>query len=93
MTKPPGRAPRLVVEKSLHGQGFGVVAGVDEVGRGCLSGPVTVGVVLPAGHINAAVTVALAGAGGLLLYVMFAKAFRVQELADLTESVTHRFRR
>jgi putative peptidoglycan lipid II flippase len=54
---------------------------------------VTVGVVLPAGHINAAVTVALAGAGGLLLYVMFAKAFRVQELADLTESVTHRFRR
>jgi putative peptidoglycan lipid II flippase len=54
---------------------------------------VTVGVVLPAGHLNAVVTVALAGAGGLLLYVMFAKAFRVQELADLTESVTHRFRR
>jgi putative peptidoglycan lipid II flippase len=54
---------------------------------------VTVGVVLPAGHLNAAVTVVLAGAGGLLLYVMFAKAFRVQELADVTESVTRRFRR
>ncbi len=46
MTAPPGRAPRLVVEKSLHGQGFAIVAGIDEVGRGCLSGPVTVGVVL-----------------------------------------------
>ena len=54
---------------------------------------VTVGVVLPAGHLNAAVTVVLAGAGGLLLYVMFAKAFRVQELADVTDSVTRRFRR
>ncbi|HUZ26090.1 MAG TPA: murein biosynthesis integral membrane protein MurJ [Streptosporangiaceae bacterium] len=54
---------------------------------------VTVGVVLPPGHLSAVITVALAGAGGLLLYVLFAKAFRVQELADLTESVTSRFRR
>lgn len=46
MSPPPGRAPRLVVESALHGEGFVVVAGVDEVGRGCLSGPVTVGVVV-----------------------------------------------
>jgi ribonuclease HII len=44
--KPLGRAPRLVVEAALRGEGFPVVAGVDEVGRGCLSGPVTVGVVV-----------------------------------------------
>jgi hypothetical protein len=35
----------------------------------------------------------LAGSGGLLLYVMFARAFRVRELAGLTETVTARFRR
>ena len=46
MSPPPGRAPRLAVESGLVGEGFAVVAGVDEVGRGCLSGPVTVGVVL-----------------------------------------------
>jgi putative peptidoglycan lipid II flippase len=54
---------------------------------------VTVGVVIPAGHLNAFVTVVLAGLGGLLLYVMFAKAFRVSELTDLTKTVTGRFRR
>jgi putative peptidoglycan lipid II flippase len=52
-----------------------------------------VGVVLHAGRLSAFVTVALAGSGGLLLYVMFAKAFRVRELTDLTESVIGRFRR
>ncbi len=46
MSPPPGRAPRLLVESGLVGEGFAVVAGVDEVGRGALSGPVTVGVVL-----------------------------------------------
>jgi ribonuclease HII len=46
VSPPPGRAPRLVVERALHSEGYAVVAGVDEVGRGCLSGPVTVGVVL-----------------------------------------------
>ena len=46
MTAPPGRAPGLTVETGLHDAGYRVVAGVDEVGRGCLSGPVTVGVVL-----------------------------------------------
>jgi putative peptidoglycan lipid II flippase len=54
---------------------------------------VMIGVVLPAGMLNALVTCALAGAGGLLLYVMFARAFKVTELAELTESVSGRFRR
>jgi putative peptidoglycan lipid II flippase len=54
---------------------------------------VTVGVLVPAGHLNAFITVVLAGLGGLLLYVMFAKALRVSELADLTRTVTGRFRR
>jgi putative peptidoglycan lipid II flippase len=54
---------------------------------------VMIGVILPAGMLNALVTCALAGAGGLLLYVMFARAFRVTELAELTESVSGRFRR
>ena len=36
--------PTLDVERSLHAQGFQFVAGVDEVGRGALAGPVTVGV-------------------------------------------------
>jgi ribonuclease HII len=43
---PPGRAPRLTVEAALHAQGHRLVGGMDEVGRGCLSGPVTVGVVV-----------------------------------------------
>lgn len=46
MTAPPGRAPRLTVETGLHDAGYDAVAGIDEVGRGCLSGPVTVGVVV-----------------------------------------------
>jgi putative peptidoglycan lipid II flippase len=53
----------------------------------------SVGVVLSPGHLNAAITVLIAGAGGLLLYSMFAKALKVRELADLTASVTSRFRR
>ena len=46
MSPAPGRAPRLVVETALLDEGHLVVAGVDEVGRGCLAGPVTVGVVV-----------------------------------------------
>jgi ribonuclease HII len=49
VTPPPGRAPRLLVESTLHEQGFALLAGIDEVGRGALSGPVTVGVVVVAG--------------------------------------------
>jgi putative peptidoglycan lipid II flippase len=54
---------------------------------------VMIGVILPAGHLSAVVTVTLASCGALLLYVMFARALRVGELADLTETVTARFRR
>ena len=52
-----------------------------------------IGVLLPTGRLGAFVTIALAGSGGLLLYVMFARALRVSELASLTETVTARFRR
>jgi len=36
--------PTLDVEQSLHARGFRYVAGVDEVGRGALAGPVSVGI-------------------------------------------------
>jgi ribonuclease HII len=46
----PGRAssrkPTLRVERALQRDGHRVLAGVDEVGRGALAGPVSVGVVL-----------------------------------------------
>ncbi|MFI5101358.1 MAG: ribonuclease HII, partial [Actinomycetes bacterium] len=45
-SRPPGRAPRLLVEAGLADEGYVVVAGADEVGRGCLAGPVTVGIVV-----------------------------------------------
>jgi len=42
------RAPSLALERRLWASGHGVVAGVDEVGRGAWAGPLTVGVaVLP----------------------------------------------
>lgn len=41
-----GRAPSLRVERALLREGHLLVAGVDEVGRGALAGPVTVGVVV-----------------------------------------------
>ena len=50
-------------------------------------------VLVPAGRLGAFVILVLAGSGGLLLYVMFARALRVRELAGLTETVTARFRR
>jgi ribonuclease HII len=37
-------APALDVEQSLHAHGARFVAGVDEVGRGALAGPVSVGI-------------------------------------------------
>lgn len=39
------RSPSLRVERTLHREGYAVLAGMDEVGRGALAGPVTVGVV------------------------------------------------
>ena len=41
-----GRAPNLKVERDLLGAGNAVVAGCDEVGRGSLGGPVSVGLVV-----------------------------------------------
>lgn len=45
-TRPTSAAPSLRVERSLLREGHAVVAAVDEVGRGALAGPVSVGVVL-----------------------------------------------
>jgi putative peptidoglycan lipid II flippase len=53
---------------------------------------VMVGAVIPAGRIAALCTVALGGSGAMLLYVLFAKAFGVSELTDLTASVRSRLR-
>ncbi len=36
----------LQIERKLNLQGFGLVGGVDEVGRGCLAGPVAAGFVI-----------------------------------------------
>jgi ribonuclease HII len=42
--------PDFVEERDLHDRGYRLIAGVDEVGRGCLAGPVVVGaVILPPG--------------------------------------------
>jgi ribonuclease HII len=42
--------PDFVEERDLHDRGYRLIAGVDEVGRGCLAGPVVVGaVILPTG--------------------------------------------
>lgn len=51
--------PDLRQEKSLLRQGHGVVAGCDEVGRGALSGPVTVAVVT-VDHVTGRVPIGLA---------------------------------
>lgn len=40
------RKPSLRVERDLQRQGYRLVAGMDEVGRGALAGPVSVGVVV-----------------------------------------------
>jgi ribonuclease HII len=42
----PKVAARRNIENSLHRYGFVAVAGVDEVGRGCLAGPVMAGAVI-----------------------------------------------
>src|SRR5689334_6892011 len=47
MPQPPrSRKPNLRVERQLQRDGHRVLAGMDEVGRGALAGPVTVGVVV-----------------------------------------------
>jgi ribonuclease HII len=44
--RPGSRKPSLRVERALQRDGHRVLAGMDEVGRGALAGPVSVGVVL-----------------------------------------------
>jgi ribonuclease HII len=46
VSPPPPRRPSLRVERALQRDGHRVLAGMDEVGRGALAGPVTVGVVV-----------------------------------------------
>lgn len=46
MATPTSRRPSLRVERALQRDGHRVLAGMDEVGRGALAGPVTVGVVV-----------------------------------------------
>jgi ribonuclease HII len=41
-----GTSPDLSAERALWGQGVGLVAGIDEVGRGPLAGPVAAGAVI-----------------------------------------------
>ena len=53
---------------------------------------VMVGAVIPGGRIAALLTVALGGSGAMLLYVLFAKAFGVAELDELTDPVRARLR-
>lgn len=46
-TAPPRSSkPSLRVERSLQREGYALIAGMDEVGRGALAGPVSVGVVV-----------------------------------------------
>lgn len=52
----PGRRPSLRVERSWQRQGYRVLAGMDEVGRGALAGPVSVGVVVIDEHVRSAPT-------------------------------------
>ncbi|MDC5699283.1 ribonuclease HII, partial [Intrasporangium calvum] len=42
----PSKKPSLRVERQLQRAGHRLLAGMDEVGRGALAGPVSVGVVL-----------------------------------------------
>jgi len=46
MSPTAARRPSLRVERALQREGHRVLAGMDEVGRGALAGPVTVGVVV-----------------------------------------------
>lgn len=54
--RPAGGAPSLRVERTLLRRGVRLLAGVDEVGRGALGGPVTVGVVVIDAGVRSAPT-------------------------------------
>jgi ribonuclease HII len=42
----------MTMERELHGHGFFLVAGIDEVGRGALAGPVTAGAVVLSAEVR-----------------------------------------
>jgi putative peptidoglycan lipid II flippase len=54
---------------------------------------VMIGVVIPGGRMNALVTVALAGCGAMFFYVLFARAFELTELTELTSTIRSRLGR
>ena len=47
------QTPSFAEEKDLEAQGYRLIAGVDEVGRGCLAGPVVAAAVILPCNINA----------------------------------------
>jgi murein biosynthesis integral membrane protein MurJ len=51
-----------------------------------------VGVVFHPGPVNGLLTALLGGGGALLMYLLFARALGVRELADLASTITARFR-
>ncbi len=46
------KLPDLTIEKKLWERGFVLVAGIDEVGRGCFAGPVVAGCVVLKSLLN-----------------------------------------
>nr|WP_116116155.1 ribonuclease HII [Austwickia chelonae] len=49
-----GKTPSLRLERALQRQGYRIIAGMDEVGRGALAGPVSVGVVCVGASVRSA---------------------------------------
>ncbi|MFC1924818.1 ribonuclease HII, partial [Chloroflexota bacterium] len=45
--------PTFAEERALHARGYGIIAGIDEVGRGALAGPVVAAAVILPIQINA----------------------------------------
>jgi peptidoglycan biosynthesis protein MviN/MurJ (putative lipid II flippase) len=52
-----------------------------------------IGVIFVPGPVYGLVTVVIGGSGGLLLYLLFARALRISEVTDLTSTVQSRLRR
>lgn len=74
----PAAAPTLDWERELAAQGYRVVAGADEVGRGALAGPVSVGIVI----IDAGTAQELAGVKDSKLLPMAVRRSLVPAIAD-----------
>ena len=64
------RAPTLRYEREAWRSGAGLLAAVDEVGRGALAGPVSVGVVLSARGVSAWSRLGCGLPGALTLLLM-----------------------